>query len=252
MTDSVFNGVAGDVISPSHHALPGRRRTLDGASMTPPVPTQPSLEPGRVPVVIHADDPVLRAGIVHCLTPCPTVELVDDGDARYETVAVFPVDTPDEAVKARLRACGQVEAGRAVLVTRTLMDADFLDVMGAGVRVIVRSHDVSPGRLVRAVTTAAAGHGDLPEDLVGRLLLHAASMRQTATGRRAEGPASRPSPRELAVLRHISEGFSNREIADRLACSEWAVGRSLRQVMDRWGVRSREHATAYAIQAGHI
>ncbi|XKK61308.1 LuxR C-terminal-related transcriptional regulator [Streptomyces sp. ARC32] len=220
--------------------------------MTPTMPNPPSPAPDRVPVVIHADDPVLRAGIVHYLAPCPTVRLVGEEDGRCDTVAVFPVDTPDEAVKARLRACAQVEAGRAVLVTRGLKDADFLDVMGAGVRVVVRSHDAGPDRLARAVTAAAAGHGDLPGDLVGRLLALAVSVRRAAAGRATAGPVGPPSPRELTVLRHVAEGLSNKEIAERLACSEGAVKRSLRQAMDRWGVRGREHATAYAIQTGHI
>ncbi|WP_399896500.1 LuxR C-terminal-related transcriptional regulator [Streptomyces sp. BBFR51] len=134
-------------------------------------------------------------------------------------------------------------------MTRGLKDADFLDVMGAGVRVVVRSHDVSPDRLARAVSAAAAGHGDL----VDRLLALAVSVRRLAVGQDTAGSVHRPSPRELTVRRHVAEGLSNQEIAQRLECSEWAVKNSLRQVIGRWGgVRGREHAMAHAIRAGHI
>lgn len=162
--------------------------------MTPRVPNPPPPGPDRVPVVIHANDRLLRERIVRCLAPCPAVELVGDADARCDTVAVVSVDTPDEAVKARLSAWGQAEASRSVLVTRSLGDADFLDLMGAGVRVVVRSHEVTAGRLVRAVTAAAAGHGFLSDDLVGRLLTLAASVRRTATGWSTAGPVGCPSP----------------------------------------------------------
>ena len=66
--------------------------------MTPPAPNPPSPAPDRVPVVIHADDPVLRAGIVHCLTPCPTVRLVGEADGRWDAVAVFPVEVRGDEI----------------------------------------------------------------------------------------------------------------------------------------------------------
>jgi DNA-binding CsgD family transcriptional regulator len=73
------------------------------------------------------------------------------------------------------------------------------------------------------------------------------------------GPAPRPRPvghvvtgRELDVLRLAGEGLTTVEIAERLGCSERTVKMALQAVLERFGLRNRTHAVAYAIRAGLI
>ena len=56
--------------------------------------------------------------------------------------------------------------------------------------------------------------------------------------------------RQLAVLRLVAQGQSNREIARALMLSEKTVGRHLENLFDRLGVSSRSAAAAWAVRAG--
>jgi two-component system, NarL family, response regulator LiaR len=58
------------------------------------------------------------------------------------------------------------------------------------------------------------------------------------------------SPRELEVLRLISEGLSNREIADKLIISSETVKSHVHNLMEKLHVNDRTRASIMAIKAG--
>jgi DNA-binding NarL/FixJ family response regulator len=58
------------------------------------------------------------------------------------------------------------------------------------------------------------------------------------------------SPREAEVLRLVSEGMSNRDIAARLYLSEKTVARHVSNILVKLGLPSRSAATAYAYAHG--
>jgi predicted ATPase/DNA-binding CsgD family transcriptional regulator len=60
----------------------------------------------------------------------------------------------------------------------------------------------------------------------------------------------RLTDRQLAVLKLVAQGQSNREIALALLLSEKTVGRHLENLFDRLGVSSRSAAAAWAVRAG--
>ncbi len=68
----------------------------------------------------------------------------------------------------------------------------------------------------------------------------------------AQGPATGLSRRELEVLRLLSVGASNREIADRLVLSTRTVETHLANIYGKLGVRSRVEAVRFALGAGLV
>ncbi|MGH8878552.1 MAG: response regulator transcription factor [Stackebrandtia sp.] len=60
------------------------------------------------------------------------------------------------------------------------------------------------------------------------------------------------SQRELQVLRAMSEGYSNAEIARRLYISEDTVKTHARRIYRKLGARDRAHAVAAAFRAGLV
>jgi two-component system nitrate/nitrite response regulator NarL len=58
------------------------------------------------------------------------------------------------------------------------------------------------------------------------------------------------SPRELDVLRIVTAGWSNKEIADKLGISEGTVKAHLHHVYEKLGVRGRLELTLYARDRG--
>ncbi|MFE0387116.1 LuxR C-terminal-related transcriptional regulator [Streptomyces bungoensis] len=204
----------------------------------------------RIPVAVHAPDPILREGVVSQLRRYPEIGLREDSGPG--TVALLVDDVLDEAGLTRLRRLVRSEGARAVLVVRSLREAELLDVIECGVGAIVWRHEATATRLVQAVLAAARGDGDLPADLLGRLIAQVGTLHRSAAGRPGGAPASGLTPREVDVLRLVAEGFDTGEIASKLSYSERTVKNVMHGLTTRLHLRNRAHAVAHALREGYI
>ncbi len=206
--------------------------------------------PERVSVSVHTLDPALREGVMSQLRQHSEVELQEEGVSASGTVAVLVEDVLGEAALTRLyRLCA--EGTRVVLVVDSLQEGRLLEVLKCGVRVILWRHEMTAPRLVQAVFAAARGDGDLPPDLLGRLLRQVGVMcRGVADG--IDSQASGLTPREVEVMRLVADGLDSGEIAGSLSCSEDTVKKMIRGMTTRLKLRSKAHAVAYAVRAGYI
>ncbi len=82
--------------------------------------------------------------------------------------------------------------------------------------------------------------------------VHAAEPTTSLDARRAEQIAQRPSRRERNVLELLADGYTTREIAQRMAYSERTIKNILQAVTSRLKVRNRTQAVAYAVRNGWI
>lgn len=201
----------------------------------------------RTTVAVHAEDPILRAGVLSQLRPRPEVAVVPDDDLDRATVAVVVGDTigPDllRALGA-LRSRGHV---RLVVVSTHVDDAALTAVLDVGVAGILRRADATADRLVLAIEAAAAGEGSLPPDLLGRLLDQVDRFQRAARGAAGTGTLA---DREVQVLRLVADGYDTSEIASRLCYSQRTVKSVLHDVTMRLHLRNRSHAVAYALRHG--
>ncbi|MFI5684852.1 LuxR C-terminal-related transcriptional regulator [Streptomyces sp. NPDC051636] len=205
----------------------------------------------RIPVAVHAPDPILREGVLGQLRRYPEVDLRKEGDSGPGTVALLVDDVLDEAALTRLRRLVRSEGARAVLVVRSLREAELLDVIECGVGAIVWRHEATATRLVQAVLAAARGDGDLPADLVGRLISQVGTLHRSAAGRPGAA-ASGLTPREVDVLRLVAEGFDTGQIASKLSYSERTVKNVMHGLTTRLHLRNRAHAVAHALREGYL
>ncbi|MET8942925.1 response regulator transcription factor [Streptomyces sp. NPDC004542] len=203
----------------------------------------------RTPVAVHAPDPILREGVLGQLRRYPEIDLTEETGPG--TVALLVDDVLDEAALTRLRRLVRSEGARAVLVVRSLREAELLDVIECGVGAIVWRHEATATRLVQAVLAAARGDGDLPADLLGRLITQVGTLHRGAAGRTG-APASGLTPREVDVLRLVAEGFDTGEIASKLSYSERTVKNVMHGLTTRLHLRNRAHAVAHALREGYI
>ncbi|MEU1401265.1 response regulator transcription factor [Streptomyces sp. NPDC005728] len=203
----------------------------------------------RTPVAVHASDPILREGVLGQLRRYPEVELREESGPG--TVALLVDDMLDEGALTRLRRLVRTEGARAVLVVRSLREAELLDVIECGVGAIVWRHEATADRLVQAVLAAARGDGDLPADLLGRLISQVGTLHRSAAGRLG-APSTGLTPREVDVLRLIAEGFDTGEIASKLSYSERTVKNVMHGLTTRLHLRNRAHAVAHALREGYI
>src|SRR5437867_10918570 len=107
-------------------------------------------------------------------------------------------------------------------------------------RALLASGDAEGGELeLRAALGAFVQLGAAPDAAAAAALL--------------EAPGPLPAgltPREAEVLRLLSSGRTNRDIAVELVISEHTVGRHLQNIYAKLGVSTRAAATAFAFEHG--
>jgi len=209
------------------------------------------MQHNRIQVLARATDPILQNGVQLALRTRPEIWLVDEDEDTARTVALIAADRFDEAAVQLLKSLQGKGFTRIVLVSGELEDTELLSAVEAGVCAVARRAECTPDTLVRLVTAAAAGEGALPPDLLGRLLDRVSRLQRHVLEPRGMQLAGITN-REGEVLRMVASGLSTQEIADRLCYSQRTVKSILHDVTNRFQLRNRAHAVAYALREGLI
>jgi DNA-binding NarL/FixJ family response regulator len=205
----------------------------------------------RTHVLVRATDPILQNGVCMALRTRPEVWLVDDQADTAVTVAVVAADRFDERTEKLLRTVQGRGFTKIVLIAGEMAEAEILTAVEAGVCAVARRAEATPDVLVRLVKAAAAGEGALPPDLLGRLLNRVSRLQRHVLEPRGLQLAG-ITTRESEVLRLVASGLSTQEIAEQLCYSQRTVKSILHDVTNRFQLKNRAHAVAYALREGLI
>ncbi|HEY6056805.1 MAG TPA: response regulator transcription factor [Candidatus Limnocylindrales bacterium] len=203
----------------------------------------------RIPVFISAADPVSRAGIATQLRGGHVVESADP--SAPNTVSLVVADVVDAESVTAVRTLRAHGSGRILLLVSRIDDKGILAAIEAGATGVLRRSEATPGNLLGAIRSAAAGEGTLPPDLLGRLLSQVGRLQRQVLHPRGLTFAGL-SEREVNVLRLLAEGLDTAEVGRRLFYSERTVKNIIHDVTSRMELRNRTHAVAYAIREGLI
>jgi two-component system, NarL family, nitrate/nitrite response regulator NarL len=129
--------------------------------------------------------------------------------------------------------------GKVLLVTAGVDERDVPGLIRKGIAGILKKHN-SPALLVQGIRDAMAGKVSFQQDLLQRAL-------EVEIGQAAVHP-TKLTKREKDILSFIFEGFSNKEIANRLHISESAVKASLQNLFSKTGVRTRSQLVRVALE----
>jgi DNA-binding NarL/FixJ family response regulator len=209
------------------------------------------MQHNRIQVLARATDPILQNGVQLALRTRPEIWLVDEDADAARTVALIAADRFDEPALRLVKSLQGKGFARIVLVSGELEDTEMLNAVEAGVCAVARRAESTPDTLVRLVTAAAAGEGALPPDLLGRLLDRVSRLQRHVLEPRGMQLAGITN-REGEVLRMVASGLSTQEIADKLCYSQRTVKSILHDVTNRFQLRNRAHAVAYALREGLI
>ena len=213
------------------------------------IPTREPRE--QIPVVVCADDPLSRAGLVSQLKRAQGFVVSTDKDAPEDAVALVVADARDDEVAARLRSLRGSGIARIILLVTRIDDRDLLTAIEAGASGVLRRSEATAGNMAAAVRSAAAGEGTLSPDLLGRLLRQVGQLQRQVLAPRGL-TFSGLTERETAVLRLLAQGCDTAEVGRRLFYSERTVKNIIHDVTTRLELRNRAHAVAYAIREGLI
>lgn len=211
----------------------------------------PNTAAARVPIYVHAQDQITHAGMAAQLRFEPGVELINEKNVNEATIGIVAVDTVDEAALTLLRDLNSRGCRRVVLVITALADTDLIRVLECGVCAVVHRADVTANRLAQLAVKAAAGEGALPSDVLGKLLKQVSRLQHHVLSPRGLNVAGL-SGREVQVLRLVADGYDTQQVARQLCYSERTVKNVLHDVTNRFQLRNRTHAVAFALREGLI
>lgn len=198
----------------------------------------------RVPTLVSADDPVARAGLVAQLRSRHDVVVVEHAPEALAAIVVSA--SVDAGTLESVRELTATGVPHVFVVATSLDDAGADLAVSSGARAALRRVDASPDRLAALVVAEAAAPAPPPAREQHRL------PAPRAGGPPGERAAVRLRAREVEVLRLVADGLGTAEIAGRLGCSERTVKSVIHEVTERFGLRNRCHAVAFAVRSGAI
>ena len=142
------------------------------------------------------------------------------------------------AIKARW------PGARVVMVTALTDDETVLESIQAGADGYL-TKDRAAEDVVNAVRAAHAGETLLPRSVIVEIARRVAAARERGDERRIVEPLT---PRELEVLRALTEGLSTPEICDKLFIAPNTLRTHVQNIMGKLRVHSKLEAVAFALR----
>ncbi|WP_329245239.1 response regulator transcription factor [Streptomyces sp. NBC_01478] len=215
-----------------------------------------------VTVLLVDDEPLVRAGLRAVLEAQPDIEVVGEAADGAAVIPLVRQLRPDVvAMDVRMPLLDGIEATRAVLrtvddppkilvITTFENDEYVYEALRAGADGFLLKR-ARPAEIVHAVRLVAEGES----------LLFPASVRQLAAeysddggnrAARAVMARAQLTEREAEVLRLMTRGLSNAEIAARLVVGTETVKSHVSAVLAKLGARDRTQAVIAAYESGFV
>jgi NarL family two-component system response regulator LiaR len=203
-------------------------------------------------VLIADDHTVVRKGIRTLLLTEPGLAVVGEAVDGVEAAALYRSLLPD----VLLLDLQMPRRGGLEVITE--LKRDFPEV-----HILVLTSSSDEEAVLTAVQSGALGYlmkDSTPEELVEaiRAVHNGRPFLQPSVAFKFMQAMKRPSTtleeplteREHDILRHVTHGLSNQEIADRLIISERTVRTHISHILDKLALENRTQAALYALRHG--
>jgi two-component system NarL family response regulator len=223
--------------------------TIDAASARSTPPGAAADKPAaRASVLLVDDHALLRTGVANIINQEADLHVVAEAGNGEEALAAYDRHHPDvtlldlrmpvmEGVEVVRRLRERDPQARVIVLTTYDTDDEISRALKAGAKAYVLK-DISADDLVACIRDVLAGKSYLAPAAAAKL---------------AEGVTRvHLTPRELAALRLMADGKSNKEIASELGISDRTVKTHLGHLFEKLGVTSRTEAVKVATRRGLV
>jgi DNA-binding NarL/FixJ family response regulator len=199
--------------------------------------------------VLSVDDhPILSEGIATLINSQPDMRLVasastgKDGILKHREfqpdITLMDLRLPDQSgIDVMLAIRAESPDARIILLTMFAGDVEIQRALEAGAQGYLLKC-MPPDEMVKTIRQVHAGKKRVPPEIASHIAEHVGDEKLTN--------------REIEVLRHVTEGNRNRDIAERLFISEETVKVHFKHIMEKLGASDRTHAMAIAARRGFI
>lgn len=207
----------------------------------------------KLRILLAEDHQTVREGLKLLVNAQPDMEVVGeagDGDGAIKEamrlqpdIVLMDISMPNlNGLRATKKLRSLSSDIRILTLTRHTDDGYLKQLISAGANGYVLKQS-APTELINAIRSVAAGNAYLDPSLTRKVMGGYASR---AESQRGENSAD-ITDRESEVLRLISFGYSNKEIASRLDLSVKTVEAHKANAMRKLGISSRIDIVKYAI-----
>ena len=199
-------------------------------------------------VLVVDDHSLLRTGVANIINLEPALEVVAEAANGLDAIEAYRTFQPDvvlmdlrmpemEGVEAVRRIREIDPHARVIVLTTYDADEDIARALQAGAKAYILK-DIAADALVACIRDVLAGKTYLAPSAAAKLAERVTQVQLT--------------PRELAALRLLANGHSNKEIATALGISERTVKTHLGHLFEKLGVTSRTEAVRVATRRGLV
>jgi len=194
-----------------------------------------------IKVALLTDDPLLRAGLSSLLGEVGSISVVEPDAAE---VALWDAGVDPSKTLARLAELRALQMPAVAVVGDA---AHVAPALAAGARGVVLRDQVGPG--LHAALAAVRSGLTVMDTALAESLVPNTPVKATGTGTKARGELTE---RERQVVQLLTEGLSNKLIADRLGISDHTAKFHVNGVMMKLGASTRTEAVVEAMRRGLI
>jgi DNA-binding NarL/FixJ family response regulator len=206
-----------------------------------------SIGPSLIRILTVDDHPLLRKGIAALVNTEEDMKLVAEASSGEEAIEKFRVHLPDVTlmdlqlpVLNGIETISQIQkefpSARIIVLTTYSGDVQVVRAIKAGARGYLLKRQVHR-ELLETIRAVHAGHRRIPKEIAVELVVP---------------PGDDLTPREIDVLRFISSGNANKEIADHLSIGEASVKSHVANILSKLGAKDRAHAVTIGLKRGII
>ena len=199
-------------------------------------------------ILVVDDHPVLREGIAALLNGQTDMKLVGEASDGQEALSQYRLHRPDvtlmdlqmplmSGIESIISIRTESTNARIIVLTTYGGDVQVVRALKAGARGYVLKGQVHKA-LLDTIRAVHAGQKRISPEVAADLADHAGEEELTA--------------REIAVLRLIALGSTNKEIAAQLRISDETVKSHVTNILEKLGANDRTHAVTTAVRRGII
>jgi DNA-binding NarL/FixJ family response regulator len=209
-----------------------------------------------IKVMITDDNALFRMGLSRLLRDDKRLEIVAEATDGRDAIEKAAEHSPDvilmdsrmpnmDGIEALRRITAEQPNIKVLFLSSFENEGDVLQAMRSGAGGYV-SKDALPEAIVSSIIAVDAGGTVLSDGVARRVVEIAAGVRK------ADEASDGMTAREVEVLKLMSSGLANKQIAYRLRISEKTVRNHISHIYEKIGVVDRAQAALYAVRKGLI